>query len=250
MYALMNFCVYPFRFSLSPSSLQFLERERLAMASSHAQAAALMRREQAKTPTTPAGAPRGGTGGVRGIGDKDATAVDGGTLRKMLADRKQQQAVQAAQANGAGASLEFALRNSRRTTSTNKSAHPREQGQALGAAAARASTGGSGRGPAVSGGVGHGIAKSTNSSSSSSSSLSGLNLPPSLESLINVKSKYAAGAQLEAAENCAATLEWLEAKDSAATERDKITEEKCRAYTCQTVSRCLVCFLCFLLYFP
>jgi len=221
------------------------------MASSHAQAAALMRREQqARASTTSASAPGGGTGGERGNGGKDATTVDGGTLRKMLADRKQQQAVQAAQANGAGASLALAMRNSRTTTSTNTSAHPRDQGHALGGAA-RASTGQVGRGFTVSNAVGNGNAKSTSSSSSSSSnsSLSGLNLPPSLESLINVKSKYAAGAQQEAAENCAATLEWLEAKDSAATERDKITEEKCRAYTCQTVRRSLVCFLCFFLLF-
>jgi hypothetical protein len=212
------------------------------MASSHAQAAALMRREQATTASgsTSGGEVRGVAGRIGSRNDKEAT-VDGGTLRKLLADRKQQQAMQAAQANGAGASLALALRNTKTSTST--LGQPRMQGQAA-AAAARASTGRPGHGPAVSGSVGgnggraNASSNGSTGSSSSSNALSGLNLPPALESLINVKSKYASGAQQEAAENCAASLEWLEAKDNAAAERDKITEEKCRAYTCHTVRRC------------
>ena len=202
------------------------------MASSHAQAAALMRREQATTASgsTSGGEVRGVAGRIGSRNDKEAT-VDGGTLRKLLADRKQQQAMQAAQANGAGASLALALRNTKTSTST--LGQPRMQGQAA-AAAARASTGRPGHGPAVSGSVGGNGGRAN----ASSNALSGLNLPPALESLINVKSKYASGAQQEAAENCAASLEWLEAKDNAAAERDKITEEKCRAYTCHTVRRC------------
>ena len=213
------------------------------MASSHAQAAALMRREQATTASgsTSGGEVRGVAGRIGSRNDKEAT-VDGGTLRKLLADRKQQQAMQAAQANGAGASLALALRNTKTSTST--LGQPRMQGQAAAARAARASTGRPGHGPAVSGSVGgnggraNASSNGSNGSSSSSNALSGLNLPPALESLINVKSKYASGAQQEAAENCAASLEWLEAKDNAAAERDKITEEKCRAYTCHTVRRC------------
>ena len=176
------------------------------MVASHARAADLMRRERS-----------GAGAGDPGAAASGAGAADGAALRKVLAARKQQHAAHTAQSVGAGAALAVAMLSAQ---------PPHAHAAAVaGSCRVRAGTGASAT-AAIS------VAAAAGGAASSSAALG---LPPGLAALIGAKSKHAAGAQQEAAEGCAATLRWLDTKDGLAAERDKVTEEKCRAYTCQTV---------------
>lgn len=61
-------------------------------------------------------------------------------------------------------------------------------------------------------------------------------LSAELLSLINVKSKHANLVMEEDGLKCDEYLDYLEVKDTAQTELEKITEQKCNAYHCDQVS--------------